>query len=57
MNEEMIYKATTKELKMLTSMQKVTKQGRAQCVRNATKSLWTESDDSYGTDVSALSQP
>mmetsp|Transcript_32728 Transcript_32728/g.37224 ORF Transcript_32728/g.37224 Transcript_32728/m.37224 type:complete len:488 (+) Transcript_32728:72-1535(+) len=57
MNEEMIYKATTNELKMLTSMQKVTKQGRAQCVRNATKSLWTESDDSYGTDVSALSQP
>lgn len=58
MNEEMIYKATDKELKMLTSMQKVTKQGRAQCVRNATKGLWTESQDSYGTgtDFSTLSE-
>jgi hypothetical protein len=36
-NEEMIYRATSEELEMLTSKRKVGKHGRAQFVRNATR--------------------
>jgi putative membrane protein len=56
MNEEMIYKASSRDLQMLTARQRVTRQGRAQFVRNATRGFRMETKNSNTTDNSILSE-
>ena len=50
-NETMIYKATSADLNVLTSKQKVARQGRAQFVRSATKPATksSQTDESSGS--------